>query len=167
MSAARATTACAEVNAAWGDDSLWANKLALDRELATRHQTTEQRAITATIEQRVGEAGALALALTGSTARARRTLISDLDYHVVGPRPELGGLPGDVDIYARGEDHFWCKLRDGDDFVQWTLRFGCVLFDTGIFRAGLAMIAREGLWPDGKAKLARVPELRRGACQAR
>lgn len=44
--------------------------------------------------------------------------------------------------------------------MQWTLRFGCVLFDTGIFRAGLRTIATEKLWPNPDAKLIRLPELR-------
>jgi hypothetical protein len=64
--------------------------------------------------------GALAFALTGSTARGCRTAISDLDYHVVGPRPDVSDLPGEVDVYASIGDQLWTKLRNGDDFIQWT-----------------------------------------------
>jgi hypothetical protein len=62
-------------------------------------------------------------------------------------------------------DHFWRKLRSGDDFVQWTLRLGCLLFDTGVFREGLRVIDTEGLWPDAESKLARVHELTQLACR--
>ncbi len=150
----------AELDPSWSDDHLWARKLAADQRLARRRQTPEQRDITDTIQRRAIEGGAAALALTGSTARGCQTEISDLDYHVVGSRPYHADLPGDVDIYARGEDHFWHKLRSGDDFVQWTLRFGCLLFDSGVFRNGLGAIAAEALWPDPRPKLTRIPELR-------
>lgn len=145
---------------AWADDGAWAARLALDRKTATRNQSAAQREITEILLQRARRSGAEAFALTGSTARDRRTATSDLDYQVVGPRPSHDDLAEEVDIYAGDADHFWRKLRSGDDFVQWTLRFGCVLFDAGIFRAGLRAIATETLWPDPHAKVVRLPELR-------
>jgi hypothetical protein len=105
-----------------------------------------------------------AFALTGSTARRQRTAISDLDYHVIGPRPSRAGLADEVDIVATDAGRFWEKLRAGDDYVQWTLRFGCVLFDrTGIFREGLRVLSSERLWPDTSRKRARLPVHRRHA----
>lgn len=145
---------------AWAADEAWARKLALDRKIATRNQSAAQREITEALLRRALQSGAEAFALTGSTARDRRTTISDLDYQVVGPRPSHDDLAEEVDIYAGDADHFWRKLRSGDDFVQWTLRFGCLLLDTGIFRAGVGAIATDKLWPDPQAKLARLPELR-------
>lgn len=133
-------------------------KLARDRERAHQNQTAEQREITKTIVRRALALGAKAVALTGSTARDRRTDMSDLDYHVVGRRPKVDDLPGDVDVYAGGAEHFWSKLRAGDDFVQWTLRFGCILYDSGIFRAGFQTIATEELWPDARDCMARLEE---------
>jgi hypothetical protein len=111
--------------------------------------------------RRAVEAGARAVSLTGSTARDRRTETSDLDHHVVGTRFKTSDLPGDVDLYVRDADRFWAKLRAGDDFVQWTLRFGCILLDDGIFRAGLRVIANEQIWPDPRVKIRRLPEMRR------
>lgn len=143
---------------AWADDRAWTSKLERDRDRARRNQTAAQRKITEAIIGRALAIGADAVALTGSTARDRRTSISDLDYHVVGRRPEVDDLPGDVDVYARDADHFWQKLRGGDDFVQWTLRFGCILYDSGIFRAGLETIGREALWPDPSGRMARLDE---------
>ncbi len=148
-----------ELDAAWSDDQKWAAKLDRDRARAHRNQTTPQREITEIIVSRSLAIGADGVALTGSTARDRRTSISDLDYHVVGQRPKVNDLPGDVDVYAGDADHFWKKLRGGDDFVQWTLRLGCILHDSGIFRAGLEAIAREGLWPDPSDRMARLGDL--------
>lgn len=143
---------------AWGDDHAWQAKLASDQARAAGNQAPAQRRITEEVFRRSRAAGASAFALTGSTARSKRTEISDLDFHVVGRRPRFDDLPGDVDIHASSPEAFWAKLRSGDDFVQWTLRFGCLLFDTGIFREGLRAIATEDVWPDGQAKLGRVPE---------
>jgi hypothetical protein len=149
------------VDAAWADEPAWEEKVARDRQLADRIQSPAQRAITSVLIERARASGAQAFALTGSTARGRRTAVSDLDYHVVGVRPRHDDLPDEVDIYAGDAHRFWKKLRSGDDFVQWTLRHGCVLFDTGIFRAGLEAIARENIWPDPRVQLDRLPDLRR------
>lgn len=146
------------VTAAWRDEHAWEAKLSSDRARAARNQSPAQRRVTEEILSRSRAAGAEAFALTGSTARDRRTGISDLDYHVLGHRPRYEDLPAEVDIYAGGPEHFWAKLRSGDDFVQWTLRFGCLLFDTGVFRAGLQAIATEDIWPDPQLKFARLPE---------
>ena len=146
------------LSSAWIDDRGWEARLASDRTRAAGNQTPAQRRITEEVFRRSRETGASAFALTGSTARGKRTEISDLDFHVVGRRPRFDDLPGDVDIYVSTPKSFWAKLRSGDDFVQWTLRFGCLLFDTGIFRAGLRAIATDDLWPDGQTKLGRVAE---------
>jgi hypothetical protein len=140
----------------WQDDHAWESKLAADRRRADEFQTAAQREVTSIVVERAVTAGAEAVALTGSTARLSRTAISDLDYHVVGPRPKQDDLPGDVDIYVGDDDAFWTKLRAGDDFVQWTLRHGCLLVDSGIFRDGLRVVATEALWPDPAPKLARL-----------
>jgi hypothetical protein len=146
------------VRDAWASDTAWAAKLAHDRETAAANQTPAQRAVTATILRRGVDLSAEAIALTGSTARDRRTEISDLDYHVVGPRPRVDDLPGEVDVYAGDAEHFWRKLRSGDDFVQWTLRFGCILLDRGVLREGLREIAINRLWPDPRVQISRLPE---------
>lgn len=144
---------------AWRTSSSWKAKLAADAERARRNQTLRQLRITEQVLGRAIEAGALAVALTGSTARNRRTAISDLDYHVVGERPDVSDLPADVDIYASSAERLWAKLRSGDDFIQWTLRCGCILFDTGIMREALRCVVTKALWPSADSKLARLPEL--------
>lgn len=138
----------------------WEGRLRADRERAARIQSPALRAITAEVLRRAVRAGALAVALTGSTARARRTAISDIDYHVVGPRPDLDGLPGEVDVVADAPERFQRRLADGDDFVQWTLRYGCVLHDPrGVMYAARERIANEDLWPDPRPKLDRAQAL--------
>src|SRR5262249_32314023 len=52
-------------------------------------------------------------------------------------------------------------LAGGDDFVQWTLRFGCVLHDAGPMRGGLSLILERDLWPDPERKLSAVAEQHR------
>jgi len=142
----------------WHDASLWRQRLRRDRQVAQRNQSAEQQVITETLLARAREGGASAFALTGSTARAQRTTISDLDYHVIGKRPSHNDLPDDVDIYATDLAGFWRKLNQGDDFVQWTLRYGCVLFDEGPFRQGMQHLASKNLWPSPGLKFARLAE---------
>lgn len=137
----------------------WKTRLRDDRARAERNQTPAQRRITGRLMERALAAGADGFALTGSTARARRTAISDLDYHVIGLRPRYDDLPEDVDVYATDVERFWTKLREGDDMVHWTLRFACILHDSGVFREGLAAVEREGLWPDPGRHLARLPRI--------
>lgn len=108
--------------------------------------------ITHAIEARSHELGADALVLTGSTARNRRTRVSDLDYHVIGGKPDVEGLPSDIDLYSDEPDAFLAKLFKGDDFAHWTLRYGCVLFDNGVLRRAANVAIEHDLWPDSERK---------------
>jgi hypothetical protein len=135
----------------------WEDRLRDDRERAFLSQSPPLQAITAEVLRRATHIGALALALTGSTARGHRTAISDLDYHLVGPRPDLDGLPGEVELVADSFDRFQRRLSEGDDFIHWTLRCGCILHDPdGIFREAYYRILHQELWPDPNRKLERA-----------
>jgi hypothetical protein len=134
-------------------DAGWTRRIREDRDRAERYQTPQQRAITATVMSRAIDLGASGFALTGSTARKRRTAISDLDYHVIGRRPDVSDLPGDVDVVATSAGRFRSRLVEGDDFVQWTLRCGCILYDVGPMRDGVRLIVERDLWPDAQRKL--------------
>jgi hypothetical protein len=142
------------------DQAGWESRLEADRVAAEVTMSPEQREISDVLLQRAAEEGALGFALTGSTGRRRRTPISDLDFHVVGRRPRIDDLPADVDVYAIDPERMHEKLLQGDDFVQWTLRFGLILMDTGPFQHAATLVIENDLWPDGSAKLDRVPELR-------
>jgi hypothetical protein len=134
-------------------DAGWTRRMREDRDRAERCQTPEQREITATVMSRAVALGASGFALTGSTARMRRTAVSDLDYHVIGRRPNVSDLPGDVDVVATSAARFRGRLIEGDDFAQWTLRCGCVLYDTGPLHEGVRLITEMDLWPDAQRKL--------------
>jgi len=138
----------------------WEDRLRNDRERASLYQSTSLQAVTAEVLRRAEGVEAAAVALTGSTARGQRTAISDLDFHLVGPRPDLSGLPGEVDLVADSFDRFQRRLTEGDDFVQWTVRLGCVLHDPDrIFRNAFARILREELWPEPQRKFERADAL--------
>jgi len=139
----------------------WARRLSTDAVIAERNQTPELQQITEIVVSRAITSGAQGVALTGSTARAKRTRISDLDYHVVGNRPDVHDLPADVDVYESSPDKMRTKLLQGDDFVQWTLCCGCLLYDTGVFREAAVTVVEQDLRPDAESKLRRLPELRR------
>ena len=139
----------------------WARRMQEDRARAQRNQTLGQRAITAAVMDRALDLGAEGLALTGSTARRRRTAISDLDYHLIGRRPDLSDLPGDLDVVATSPERLRKQLIDRDDFAQWTLRYGCILYDTGVMREGVRLIVDEQIWPSGDRKLRALADHRR------
>jgi hypothetical protein len=145
-------------------DVPWGTRVREDGLRAFALQTPVQRGITATILQRALAVGAEAVVLTGSTVRARRTASSDLDFMVVGERPSLGGVDEDIDVYAAGAEAFWERLVAGDDYIQWTLRFGCILHDDGILHAASRYIEEQGLEPSAERKLVQA---RRGLSLAR
>lgn len=135
------------------DQALWTDRLRFDRYRAGLHQTPELAAVTAAVEGRSRNLGARALILSGSTARGRRTRVSDLDYHVIGGRPEIRDLAAEIDLYSDDSDRFAAKLRSGDDFVHWSVWYGCILFDDGVVRAAADYVARHDAWPDAERKL--------------
>lgn len=110
-------------------------------------------------------AGAEAVALTGSSARGRRTATSDLDLLVVGERPALEDVDVEIDVYATTPKLLLARLRKGDDYVQWTLRFGCVLFDGGVLRAAADETVASAIWPSAERKLVQVGRMVRVAEQ--
>jgi hypothetical protein len=137
-----------------GNPDVWAERLRSDRERAARNQSPELEAITEMVWSRAPEAGAEALVLSGSTARGRRSRVSDLDFHVIGTASlQVSDLHGDVDIYVDEVDRFWAKLQQGDDFAHWSVWYGCVLFDSGVMREAATFMAEHDAWPDPERKL--------------
>jgi predicted nucleotidyltransferase len=106
----------------------------------------------ATVVSRARKLGAKGLLLTGSTARERRTETSDLDFLVVGPRPSVDDLAEEVDLRALSPDEFGRRVLEGDEYVQWALRFGCVLHDSGVLREAAHAISVRGIWPEPERK---------------
>lgn len=135
------------------DPEIWSSRLLLDRERAVANQSAALLEITCAIEARSRELGAASLVLTGSTARDRRTKVSDLDYHVIGGKPDIEGLPSDIDLYSDEPNAFLAKLFRGDDFAHWTIRYGCILFDSDVLRHAATVAIEQDLWPDSERKL--------------
>lgn len=147
--------------AASASEAEWQERLCADRSRADANQTPSQRTLTATVLERALDLGADAFVLTGSTARDSRAAGSDLDYHVVGTRPRTDDLPGEIDVVATSATRFRMQLLAGDDFVQWTLRYGCILHDGGVLRDGARLVLERCLWPSAARKLASIPDHRR------
>ena len=137
-------------------DARWGTRVREDRRRAAGLQTPSQRQAIETILQRALALGAEAVVFTGSTVRARRTAMSDLDFMIVGERPDCSGVQEEVDVYAAGATAFWERLLAGDDYIQWTLRFGWILHDDGILQAASLRIRESGLTPSAERKLAQA-----------
>jgi len=105
-----------------------------------------------TVVERAHDGAAHGLILSGSTARARRTAISDLDYHLIGPPLFTRDLASQLDLHALTPAELDAHILAGDDFVQWSLRFGLIVFDDGHLRRAAALIATSKPWPDADRK---------------
>lgn len=137
----------------WCGDAGWADRLRADRDAVGVLLPTGLQALHETIVSRARLVRANALILTGSTARGRRTEISDLDYHLIGPRIETRDLVHELDLHVLSSERLEEEeILAGDDVVQWSLRFGRVVFDDGVLRRALHVIADRRPWPDLERK---------------
>lgn len=126
----------------------WGARLESDPERARANTCAAEWRAIEVLRDRAVSLGAAGVALTGSAARGRQTEVSDLDLHVIGTRPPFADLDLAIDVYAVSPDVHWSRLRAGGDFGQWTLRFGLILHDAGIFRESADFLFRSQLWPD-------------------
>jgi hypothetical protein len=140
--------------AAWADDHAWLRKLNSDAELIARSLPAELRELHRQVVERARASDARALILSGSTVRNCRTEISDLDYHLVGQKIQTRDLSRELDLHVLSEEKFVSEILSGDDFVHWSLRFGCVVLDDGTVRRALRLIAERRVWPDVERKRA-------------
>jgi hypothetical protein len=104
------------------------------------------------VVDRARDAAAHGLILSGSTARSRRTPISDLDYHLIGPKLLTRDLCSQLDLHALTPAELDAHILAGDEFVQWSLRFGLIIFDDGHLRRAATLIASSKPWPDADRK---------------
>lgn len=130
----------------------WRRRLSQDVGDALAGQDRRVRNLVGVVVDRSRALGAEGVALTGSTARGRRTPTSDVDFLVVGPRPRMEESTMEVDLRALTTDELMSRLRAGDEYVQWALRFGCIVYDTGVFREAAQVLIRTGAWPDAERK---------------
>lgn len=137
----------------WLDEATWQERLRRDAERAAINQTVGERRASRAVVECALACGAESIALTGSVARGRRTRASDLDLHIIGTRPQFDFLGVEVDVYATSTEIFWRGLCAGDDYIQWTLRYGCILHDSGTFRDALSWLAASRVMPTPERKL--------------
>lgn len=90
--------------------------------------------------------------LVGSWARG--TVIpdlSDIDVLVIGDQPPPP--PAEVQVIVLPEERFRERLREGDDFPQWALRFGRALSGRRRWRELSESLLRNAPWPSVERKL--------------
>lgn len=134
------------------DDATWQARLQDDPRRARELLPRSLRALHLRLADRARKSGAQALLLSGSTARGTRTAISDLDYHLVGQPIATDDLPEELDLHVVSAEKLSQRLREGDDFTQWSLRFGLIVFDRGVIRQAVKAITEQQLWPDPARK---------------
>jgi hypothetical protein len=139
--------------ATYTDDLAWTRRLTSDAARVDDCLPVGLRALHTEVVDRARADGALGLVLTGSTARGRRTEISDLDYHLVGESIDADDLSRELDLHVLTPEKLQRRVLAGDDFVHWSLRFGCIVFDSGVLRDALRLIAERRLWPDVDRKV--------------
>ncbi len=130
----------------------WQTRLIDDEQRVRDFLPAELRMLHDAVTARAQESHAQALLLTGSTARGTRTAVSDLDYHLIGEPIVTDDLSGELDLHVVSAALLNTRLREGDDFTQWSLRFGCVVLDEGIVRETVRLIDEQRLWPDPARK---------------
>lgn len=135
-------------------DLQWSARLDADRRALIANLPDRLVDLHEVVAERAAATGVAALILSGSTARGCRTEISDLDYHVIGGSIDTSDLSRELDIHVLSPERLESELMAGDDFVQWSLRFGLVVFDHGPVRDALALIDGLRLWPDVQRKRA-------------
>jgi hypothetical protein len=132
----------------------WEKRLRADGEFIERLMHAALRDIHRVVVARAQQGDARALILSGSTARGRRTQISDLDYHLVGDKIATRDLSWELDLHVLSTEQVRAGILDGDDFIQWSLRFGRIVFDDGTLLEASRLMAEHRPWPDVERKRA-------------
>jgi hypothetical protein len=130
----------------------WERRVRADRDSACRLMPDRLHALHIAVVGRARETGAHSLILSGSTARGRRTTLSDLDYHLVGDKIPTRDLSTELDLHVLSPDKLTAEILEGDDFIQWSIRFGLLLFDDGTVLGAARLIAEEMPWPNDRRK---------------
>lgn len=95
----------------------------------------------------------IAVILIGSVARSTHTSQSDLDLLIVSDQPVLvDRRPDRLHVQALTTQQFMDRLRGGDDFVAWCVRYGVPIVSS---KSWLHIIAspEAAIWPDWHTKV--------------
>jgi predicted nucleotidyltransferase len=94
-----------------------------------------------------------AVVLIGSAARDTATSASDLDLLVLAsPRIDIPHTADRLHVQSMDEGDFVARLRSGDDFAAWCVRFGVPLA-TSEFWVNLVKSTEATQWPDWRQKI--------------
>ena len=94
-----------------------------------------------------------AVVLIGSVARKRQTPRSDIDVLLVSEKElTILSAPPTFHVHQITQDRVFDRLKEGDDFVAWCIRYGIALWDSGIWTTILKS-NEASIWPDWKRKL--------------
>jgi hypothetical protein len=98
----------------------------------------------------------VAVVLIGSVARDSAMADSDLDLLVLAsPRLEVPRTPDRLHIQSMDERVFAERLKEGDDFAAWCIRFG-VPISTSTFWLDITASPESTSWPDWRKKIPHV-----------
>lgn len=134
------------------DDGSWRARIDSDGGQIDSRVPLHLKGLHSAVVTRAAAGSARSLILSGSTARGSRTAISDLDYHLIGLPIDTSDLSRELDLHVLSVQELKAHLLAGDDFVQWSLRFGLVVFDHGPAENAMTLIMRRALWPDPARK---------------
>ncbi len=91
--------------------------------------------------------------LIGSAARGKETPKSDVDLLVlVAPGSKLPPSPASFHVQVITREDSMRRLREGDDFPAWCVRYGVVVQDSGDWEE-IATSPEARLWPDWRKKI--------------
>jgi hypothetical protein len=95
----------------------------------------------------------ISILLIGSVARSTQTSQSDLDLLVIGEQlPVIQRRPNRIHVQAVTTQQFGEKLRAGDDFAAWCVRYGVPLVISNDW-LGIVGSSDANTWPDWRKKV--------------
>jgi hypothetical protein len=95
----------------------------------------------------------ISVILIGSVARSTHTSQSDLDLLVISDRPPLiERHPDRLHVQALTAQQFTERLRAGDDFAAWCVRYGVPILTSKLW-LDIASSAEATIWPDWHKKV--------------
>jgi hypothetical protein len=95
----------------------------------------------------------ISVILIGSVARSTHTSQSDLDLLVLGDKPPVVERhPNRLHVQAITAQRFTERLRAGDDFAAWCVRYGVPLL-TSPGWLQIVSSSEAGTWPDWRKKI--------------
>ena len=91
--------------------------------------------------------------LVGSASRGTETYRSDIDVLILSDKSPKGpSRQGQFHLHLKSNEEFLKKLREGDDFAAWCVRYGLTIQDTGHWST-IKKSPEASMWPDWSKKI--------------